>query len=198
MSKAVPKLASASARIQETELILSAPEMETIRISQDTPQAADEWLAEFLGDSYHLQSMASDGFRSISPDPRDTPRRPAAGYALLLMTQSSLDALNERLQAPITMEQLRPNLVVSNCEKDADDNWKSISVGSLIMDVTAPCVRCPSVDINPFSGTKDPEGEVLSTLAAYRTDEKGNINMGQYLAPHSSGNIHVGDTVTTA
>lgn len=98
----------------------------------------------------------------------------ADGFPVLLCTQSSLDALNDKLDAPIPMLRFRPNLVIDgDFPAHAEDHWQQISIGEAIFDVAKPCVRCVFTTVDPDTGIRDPRSEPLNTLKTYRRSDKG-------------------------
>lgn len=160
------------------------------------PQA-DAWLSGLLGRPLRLVYMDDAAHRAVDPDyaaPGDTVSF-ADGYPLLLVTQGSLDALNGRLSWPVSMQQFRPNLVVSETLPHAEDDWRRIRVGAIEFDVVKPCVRCVFTTVAPDSGRRDPSGEPLRSLIGYRRTIDG-VTFGQNLIPRGVGTIQVGDPVT--
>ena len=118
------------------------------------------------------------------------------GYPILLISQASLDALNSRLNTPITMQRFRPNLVVSGAiAAHAEDNWRQVQIGAALFDVAKACVRCVFTTVDAELGVRDPSGEPLNTLKNYRRTPKG-ITFGMNLIPRSPGAvIRLGDAV---
>ena len=55
---------------------------------------------------------------------------------------------HSRLDNPVPMNRFRPNLVVSGCDRFAEDGWRRIHIGEVEFDVAKPCSRCaiPSID----------------------------------------------------
>lgn len=72
----------------------------------------------------------------------------ADGYPYLLANEASLRDLQQRCPASVSIEQFRPNLVVTGAAAWDEDSWKVIRVGEVVFDVAKPCSRCilpPSV-----------------------------------------------------
>lgn len=118
------------------------------------------------------------------------------GYPVLLISQASLNALNARLNQPISMRRFRPNLVIDGAiEAHAEDSWKRVQIGSVVFDVVKPCVRCVFTTVDADLGARDPSGEPLNTLKTYRRTPKG-ITFGMNLIPRNPGPvIQIGDVV---
>lgn len=97
---------------------------------------------------------------------------------MLLVSQASLDDLNERLREKqgAEVERFRPNLVVQGALPYAEDAWQSLEIGGLGLRVAGPCTRCEVVCANPADGIRRGP-EPLLTLASYRR-ARGRINFG--------------------
>lgn len=118
----------------------------------------------------------------------------ADGFPLLLIGQSSLDDLSERVGRPMSMRQFRPNLVVAGALPYAEDEWKTIRIGDVILDVVKPCSRCVMITLDPDTGERHADREPWPTLMRYRKGEKG-IYFGQNLIPRTAGEVTVGMAV---
>lgn len=131
----------------------------------------------------------------------------ADAYPYLLLTEASLNGLNQKLAekqaAPVPMNRFRPNLVISgDIAPHAEDTWKKIRIGSAYFTVAKPCARCSIPNVDQASGEypTDRHGqrtqEPSRTLATYRAWDKG-IWFGQNLIQESSrsGSLNVGDAV---
>ena len=156
---------------------------------------ADAWLSEFLGVACRLVRFPDDVERQV--DTRYARVGDQVGFAdgfpLLLISQASLDALNERLGAPVDMRRFRPNLVVAGSAPHAEDRWKRLRIGELEFEVAKPCSRCPIPGIDPDSSRKTPE--VLRVLSEYRRGADGKVYFGQNLLHRGTGEIRLGQRV---
>jgi uncharacterized protein YcbX len=112
---------------------------------------------------------------------------------ILLVSEKSMEELNSRLSKKVSWLNFRPNIVVNGDLPHAEDNWKSIRIGNSEFKAANPCSRCVFTTIDPATGIKDPNGEPLKTLAAYRTLGKKGVLFGLYLIPKKLGEIKVGD-----
>lgn len=60
----------------------------------------------------------------------------------MLMTESSLEELNKKLDNKISALQFRPNIVVSGTDAFAEDDWEWIKIGeNVILRNVKPCPR---------------------------------------------------------
>ena len=112
------------------------------------------------------------------------------GFPLLLISESSFRALNNRLPEPVAMKRFRPNLVVKNTEPYAEDNWKKIRIGECEFQIVKSCSRCILTTVDPETG-KFSGKEPLRTLAGYRK-QNGNVQFGQNLIATINGKLSVG------
>lgn len=104
------------------------------------------------------------------------------GFSLLVVSQASLDELNQRLKqqghAPVDMRRFRPNLVVAGPAWYAHDEDRVQSLrlqtdqGEAVLLPVKPCPRCPIPDIDPDSAIVNPV--VSPTLQTYRQDARVN------------------------
>ena len=108
-------------------------------------------------------------------DPEYAPGGQAAfsdGFAFLLASHKSLDALNSRILKPVSMENFRPNIVADSFGPYAEDNWDSIvfeSSPSIPMKIVKPCARCKIPTIDPLTGIFDPNNEPTRTIKKFRS-----------------------------
>jgi len=117
----------------------------------------------------------------------------ADAYPLLLIGQSSLDDLNQRLGEPLPMNRFRPNLVFTGGAPYEEDTWRDFVVGTTRFVGVKPCARCVLTTVNQDTAEKGQEP--LRTLATYRRD--GNkILFGQNVLTVDLATISVGDTIT--
>lgn len=165
-------------------------EVEAVTMSDE----ADQWLSEQLNLQVKLVMMPESTQRKA--DPRYAKNEEnvsfADGFPYLLISQASLDHLNERLEEPIVMQRFRPNFVVTGTSPHAEDDWKSIQIGTLFFDLVKPCARCVLTTIDPETAEKGKEP--LKTLATYR--RVGNkILFGQNVVTKQNGLVKQGDKI---
>jgi hypothetical protein len=126
----------------------------------------------------------------------------ADGYPLLVINESSLADLNDRLtdrgSATLPMDRFRPNLVIADAPAFAEDTWPRIKINDAVLRAGGPCARCSMTTVDQVTGTFEGP-EPLRTLATYRRDatDSTDVNFGQNLIPETnSATLRVGDTVT--
>jgi len=179
-----------------------------VQVWKDTVKATvvsadiDNWLSQFLGRNTRLVFMPDRTVRLIDQDYKIGNHDQvgfADGFPFLLISQASLDDLNQRLEQKgepaVPMHRFRPNLVISGCTPYEEDSWKTIHIGSCQFHVVKPCSRCviPTIDRDTAKKGKEP----VRTLLEYRrTDNK--IYFGQNLVHELLPDQHLstGNTLT--
>ena len=162
---------------------------------QAVAQATDasDWFSEFLKTPVKLVGMQSEFERKVDRNFATSESDVvgfADGFSLLLISEASLSALNDRLDESVPMSRFRPNIVVTGCEPHAEDMWKEFTIGSHRMSGVKPCARCSIVTTDQKSASRGVEP--AKTLAEYRRYPLG-VMFGMNLIHHGSGSINIGD-----
>ena len=162
--------------------------------ARDAGDAAAEWLSQHINQTCRLFYMPDDSVRLVDGLYAGNGETVsfADGFPILLISQASLDDLNDRLPAPVPMNRFRPNLVVSGCDPFAEDDWKRIRIGDMEFTVAKPCSRCVMPSIVQETAERDPH--INRALAGYRRFE-GKIYFGQNLLYQETGRLRSGDAV---
>ena len=167
--------------------------------ARDAGDAAAGWLERQFGRPLRLVWQDEPRSRPIAEARRIHPADVvsfADGYPLLATTTASLDELNERLEAPVTSRNFRPNVVIDCDRPYAEDDWHTIEIGDVAFRAASACSRCVFTTVDPDTGVKRDDGEPLATLGRYRRDdETRKILFGVNLVPLGAGTIRVGDGV---
>ena len=153
------------------------------------------WLGSYLGTQCRLVQVAKDNDRKCMaplPDGSSVKLTFVDGCSLLVISQESLDDLNNRLSEPVTMKRFRPNIVIEGIGAYLEDDCTELKIGDLTLYKVQPCERCVITTIDPESATKSVEP--LKTLSSYRRVEK-KVNFGAYYLHSQPGKISVGDEV---
>ena len=171
-----------------------------VRVWDDTvaalqaPDTVNAWFSQYLGTECALVRMAPAAQR---PTSTKWTRGEAAytqfadGYPVLVISQASVDELNDRLQqgghAAIVAHRFRANIVVNGFQSHDEDRIESLFIDTdgEIMDlkIVKPCSRCAMLDVNPenaFIGT-----QVNDMLRQYRSDPRlgGALTFGMNAVP---------------
>jgi uncharacterized protein YcbX len=158
-------------------------------------EAGSRWFSELLDDDVSLVYMTDTEQRRVSPKrarPDDIVSF-ADAYPLLLMSEASLNDLNQRLDEPVRMSRFRPNLVISGGEPYAEDDYTWLQIGALAFRGVKRCERCVVTTVDPDTGEQGLEP--LRTLATYRLEDS-KVWLGMNLIHDALGTLRVGDAVT--
>lgn len=160
-------------------------------------QAASDWFTQALGISTRLVYMHEQSQRKTEPEYSLTGNEITSfsdGYPILIIGQSSLDNLNNRLENPVNINRFRPNFVFTDGESFEEDNWHEFIIGSVRFFGVKPCARCIMTTVDQETGEKKGR-EPLLTLNKYR--KAGNkILFGQNVLISELGTVSIGDVVT--
>ena len=213
--RALPGLARIRTTFSEARLVLQAPGMEPLIVplerrageirevqvwgdtclSIDQGDAVAQWLGQAAGTPLRLVRMAADFERKVSPDfaPAGATTDFADGFPVLVTTTASLADLNARLVKPVDMRRFRPNLVIEGALPWAEDAWRRLRIGPVLLELVKPCARCTMTTVDPDTGrtAKEP----LKTLAQLRNHD-GKVLFGINALVLEPGDVAVGDTVT--
>jgi uncharacterized protein YcbX len=160
----------------------------------DAGDEAATWLSHILEKKCRLVYFPEDEIRQVDLAYANKGDKTAFsdGFPFLIISQGSLDDLNQRLSSPISMNRFRPNIVIDGCEPFAEDGWKKIRIGDIMFRIVKPCSRCviPSINID----TAEREEEPIKTLLSYRKRDN-KIFFGQNVIANSNGPIEIGMSV---
>ena len=182
-------------------LLIDAVEAPTrVRVWNDVVPAYDmgdiaaQWFTDFLGlNEQGLPRADAPKYRLVRFDPEhrrlsslqwtggvEAPNQFSDGYPVLVLGQSALEGLNERLQAQghgsVDIRRFRPNIVLEGLEAHDEDRVGPLQIatadGPVVLTPVKPCPRCPIPNINPDTAQSSPE--VNDTLQTYRQDARVN------------------------
>lgn len=158
------------------------------------PDAVNNWLSAFLEADCSLVFMPDTSVRPVDPaygHPEDHTSF-ADAYPFLLISEASLEDLNERLEEPVPMSRFRPNIVIRGCAPFEEDTWQRVTIGDVPFRVAKPCARCAVTTVDQETGVKGVEP--LATLSRFRK-VGNNVLFGQNLIADRTGAISLGDTI---
>ncbi|KAK1632645.1 hypothetical protein QYE76_006960 [Lolium multiflorum] len=151
-------------------LVIRAPGMDTLKVplAAERPTLDNVSLWEWSGSAYDEGTEAAEWFSAYFGKPsrlvrfkEETEIRPtdpnyAKGYKItftdcfpfLIASQGSLDALNELLKEPVSINRFRPNILVDGCHPYSEDLWKTLKINTLTFEGVRLCYRCkvPTID----------------------------------------------------
>ena len=200
----LPRMALVRPELRHTEMVLRAPGMLALHIAYDTVEhptsvqvwkdlvkaydmgdLAAQWFSDFLGAKLRLVRFDPEQKRLSNlqwTDGIEAENQFSDGYPVLVISQASLDGLNEKLvirgAAPVGIERFRPNLVIDGIdgsldahgEDYLDELWIDTEQGRVHLKLVKPCPRCPIPNVDPATG--EPGHEPGDTLSTYRADPR--------------------------
>lgn len=149
---------------------------------------ARAWLGQVLGTDCKLVRFDPAQPRQASErwvSRGQAPVHFADGYPLLVLSQSAVDELNQRLEqvgeAAVDARRFRPNIVIAGIEAHDEDRvelLELLDLPGLNLRPCKPCTRCPIPDIDP--DTAVPGTSVGLAIGRYRQDPRvdGAITFG--------------------
>lgn len=167
-------------------------------IAWDEGDELAEWLGDYLKVDARLVRMADDYVRQVDMAyaSENTPVGFADAFPLLIVSEASLEELNrhmvERGKTPIPMSRFRPNVVVSGADAFAEDNWRTVQIGNVTIDVVKPCARCVTTTVDQLTGTVPDVTEPLGTLNTFRK-QNSKVLFAQNAIHRAPGVVRVGD-----
>ncbi|KPC53092.1 MOSC domain-containing protein [Amantichitinum ursilacus] len=150
---------------------------------------ADTWFSQYLGRPARLLAT-NDTQRRVRSAP-EVPLSFADGFPILLIGEASRQELSSWVGRDLAMARFRPNLVVGGSAAFAEDGWKRIRIGDVILRVAKPCGRCVFTTVDPITAEKSADQEPLRTLAKRRKGAEG-AEFGQNVIAETSGLLRVG------
>ena len=212
----VPRLCLVATAFEREQLVVSTPGKASFALPRRPPPSlalerhvyqvwddfgnalrhpeGSRWFSEFLDDEVSLVYMPDSERRHVNPKrarPDDIVSF-ADAYPLLLISEASLDDLNQRLAEPVEMRRFRPNLVISGCEPYAEDGFAELQIGGIAFRGVKRCERCVVTTVDPNTGEQGQEP--LRTLSHYRLDDN-KVWFGMNLIHDGSGTLRLGDAV---
>jgi uncharacterized protein YcbX len=161
----------------------------------DEGDVVADWLSSYLETQCRLVRMAENNDRQcMAPLPDGSPVKLTFvdGCSLLVISQASLDDLNNRLENPVPIARFRPNIVISGFDAFAEDDFDELKIGDITLYKVQQCERCVITTIDPQTAKKGVEP--LKTLSTYRRVEK-KVHFGAYYLHAQQGRINVGDEI---
>ena len=151
----------------------------------------NQWFSQRLGKKCKLVYMPPGSRRLIKSQWGSQAVSFADGYPYLIIGKASLEALNNKLTAPIEMERFRPNLVFQGGQSYEEFNWSVFDIGDCRFQGLKPCARCVVTTYDLTTGEKGKEP--LLTLSKQKIDNK--LVFGQHATAMEHKYIKVGDKI---
>ena len=156
---------------------------------------ADVFFSDVLGEAVRLVWMPAEADRMADPAWAPPGRRVsfADGFPVLVLGAASVDELNTRLAAPVSVRRFRANVVIGGAAPWAEDDWKVLETDGARFELVKPCARCVVIATDQQTGERTREPS--ATLATYRVrDGKVMVGMNAVASP-VGGVVGVGQSV---
>ncbi|OZC51749.1 MOSC domain-containing protein [Rhodococcus sp. RS1C4] len=152
------------------------------------------WLSDVVGEASRLVAVPSD-FHRVTDGITPGTAAFADSSAVHILSESTLDGLNTRMDAPLPMNRFRPNIVVTGWDDPhTEDLVRDISIGETELAYTKLAIRCPVTTVDQARGVRDGR-EPLKTLGTYRKARQKGVAFGAKFSVVDGGTLSVGDTV---
>jgi uncharacterized protein YcbX len=207
-----PKLALVKPEFANGGIILSAPGMTPLHVSAngvggaiaislfgETHEAlsanaeADSWFSTYLGGPFRLAKCDARALRKGGvqyPERDAAPTSFVDNYGILVISEASHAALNQKLPQAVPMNRFRPNIVVTGVDEHDEDYFTNARCGEVALRFVNPCFRCSLTSIDQASGTQGLE--VLPVLTTYRYDDAAKgVKFGAYAAVSAGVGSHL-------
>ena len=145
--------------------------------AHDCGDEAGRWFSQVLGQPCRLVRFDPAVKRLASKkwtDDADVPTRFPDGFPMLVISQGSLDDLNQKLQAQgraaVPMNRYRPNIVIDGVDAFEEDFAATIEAGPLRLQLVKPCTRCPMPSVDQATGEFGPDP--MDILQTYRSNPR--------------------------
>lgn len=181
------RLQAAGMQPLELALVTSNPESSarvTVQVWDDALPAFDcgtdaaSWFSTFLGLPCRLVRFDPATRRLVNPKwtgELEVHTLFSDGYPMLLISQASLDDLNQKLllqgQGAVPMDRFRPNIVIDGVDAFEEDYAESLLISHaerrICLKPVKPCPRCPIPAVDQATGEVGPSPvEILQTYRA--------------------------------
>lgn len=152
-----------------------------------------EWFTEQVGYPCKLVYLPEEAPRRVDPDYVRAEQHVsfADAYPYLIVGESTLADLNEKLEEKITMQRFRPNLVFSGGKPYEEYQWTDIAIGKGLMQCIKPCTRCIVTTMDPE--TTKAGKEPLKTLFKQKINDKMVFGENAIALDHEE--IKIGDEI---
>ena len=169
----------------ETAATLQVRVWDDVLMAYDCDEMTATWFSKALGVACRLVRFHPDVVRTSSGKWTEGVKVPtlfADAYPLLLISEASLEDLNQKLlaqgRAALPMNRFRPNIVINGVAAFEEDFAHTLRIGDAVLQPVKPCPRCPIPAIDQATGRIGPDP--LDILMTYRTNPKvdGGITFG--------------------
>lgn len=208
----VPAMAALRPSVVDSSLVVGGESFDVVADGPRVPVVVHKWHGSAIDQGDAAAAYFSDALGQpvrLVRTPPDLRREStgettgligfADGNAVLMISLSSLDGLNERILErggePVPMDRFRPNVVVSGWpEPHTEDRVRSAVIGDVELAYAKDCVRCSVPLVDQETGLRAGP-EPIRSLAGYRRDPDGGVTFGITAAVVRTGTVAVRDKI---
>ena len=163
------------------------------RLGIDFGDAVADWFTAALQRPCRLVQAipARDPWENHEPEGERAKTRFPDLYPILVASEASLQALFPG--GEFGMDRFRPNLTISGAPAFAEDQWKRIQIGDVVLELVKPCARCQVTTVDQSTGVRQGP-QPLQDLAKSRSWHRKPV-FGWNALVRSTGEIRLGDRV---
>lgn len=177
-------------------------EQQQVQVWNDVVTGADcgdqaaEWFSRVLEKTCRLVAVSNKTQRQVN----QKYAKPAElvgfadGFPVLVVSQSSLDALSASLGRELEAERFRPNIMVEGSKPFEELQWKQLRANKGLLAIVKPCERCVIPTRNLKSQKK--ETDVVQLLKEKCLIE-GKIIFGQNALVRGISALRIGDSLAS-
>ena len=151
----------------------------------------NEWISDVIQEPSRLITIDKDALRRIKEKHNGKEQDYIAftdASPIHLISEESVNSLNDQLETPVTIHNFRPNIVVKGCEAYEEDTWNYVKIGDCVFESIVKTERCNLITIDPLKVETNRNQEPLRTLSKIRK-ENNKVLFGIYLIPVKAGLI---------
>ncbi|MDB2439687.1 MOSC domain-containing protein [Hellea sp.] len=154
-------------------------------------------LSAFFDEDIRLVFMDKITRRFFNANGAKTSVSLADGVPISIVNTASLAELSKTLGYEVSIEQFRPNLVIEASAPWAEDRWRSIRVGNIILNLVKPINRCKIITLDHTTGKQTDAGIMRELIKSRRSGDKRvkGVLFGWAAVPENLARINVGDPV---
>lgn len=156
-------------------------------------EAISNWFSKQLGQAVFLVRQAENEIRPVRQHEEVAINFPD-GNQYLVLGESALAFLNEKLEQPIPIDRFRANIIFEGGSPHIEDTWQDFQIDDLTFKATKRCSRCPVICID--QATAERSKEPTKTLATYRVINR-KVCFGAFFKWTGKGDaiLKIGDNI---
>jgi len=169
---------------------------DTVNVSLSTDTVSAK-LSRFMGETVRLVFMDAETSRHVDPKWANAGLSLADGAPISIANTASLAELAATSNSKIDMAQFRPNITIKSDEPWAEDHWKTIRIGDIILDIIKPINRCKIVTLDPQTGQQSQDRTMEALIKSRRSGDKRvkGVLFAWAAVARGCGKLSVGDDV---